>query len=68
MAVLACRQHTMPVKPIFNRLLVQMMGETALGLCDIAVVEPSWAHPGTPRAQLGRGAVPETDELNESDS
>lgn len=31
------------VPPRCMKVLVQVMGETALGLCDIAVVEPSWA-------------------------
>jgi hypothetical protein len=33
------------VPPRLMKVLVQLMGETALGLCDIAVVEPGWAHP-----------------------
>jgi 4-amino-4-deoxy-L-arabinose transferase-like glycosyltransferase len=36
------------VPPALMKVLVQLMGETALGLCDIAVVEPGWMHPGTP--------------------
>jgi 4-amino-4-deoxy-L-arabinose transferase-like glycosyltransferase len=35
------------VPPKLMKLLVQLMGETALGLCDIAVVEPGWVHPST---------------------
>jgi hypothetical protein len=35
------------VPPSLMKLLVQLMGETALGLCDIVVVEPGWMHPGT---------------------
>lgn len=33
------------VPPRLMKVLVRLMGETALGLCDIAVVEPGWAHP-----------------------
>src|SRR5579883_887849 len=36
------------VPPALMKVLVRLMGETALGLCDIAVVEPGWRHPGTP--------------------
>jgi hypothetical protein len=35
------------VPPRLMKMLVQLMGETALGLCDIAVVEPDWVHPNT---------------------
>jgi hypothetical protein len=34
------------VPPRLMKLLVRLMGETALGLCDIAVVEPGWMKPG----------------------
>jgi hypothetical protein len=34
------------VPPRLMKLLVRLMGETALGLCDIAVVEPGWVKPG----------------------
>jgi 4-amino-4-deoxy-L-arabinose transferase-like glycosyltransferase len=33
------------VPPRLMKVLVQLMGETALGLCDMAVVEPGWRHP-----------------------
>jgi 4-amino-4-deoxy-L-arabinose transferase-like glycosyltransferase len=40
------------VPPRLMKVLVQLMGETALGLCDIAVVEPGWRHPGTPDRRI----------------
>ncbi len=46
------------VPPRIMKMLVRLMGETALGLCDIAVVEPSWVHPNTLFNQIGRVGVP----------
>jgi hypothetical protein len=36
------------VPPRLMKVLVQLMGETALGLCDIAVIEPGSPPPGLP--------------------
>jgi 4-amino-4-deoxy-L-arabinose transferase-like glycosyltransferase len=46
------------VPPRLMKVLVRLMGETALGLCDIAVVEPSWVHPNTLFSQTSRAGVP----------
>jgi hypothetical protein len=46
------------VPPGLMKMLVKLMGETALGLCDIAVVEPSWVHPNTLLNQTGRVVGP----------
>jgi 4-amino-4-deoxy-L-arabinose transferase-like glycosyltransferase len=46
------------VPPGLMKMLVKLMGETALGLCDIAVVEPGWVHPNTLLNQTGRVAGP----------
>jgi 4-amino-4-deoxy-L-arabinose transferase-like glycosyltransferase len=46
------------VPPRIMKVLVKLMGETALGLCDIAVVEPSWVHPNTLFNQTSRAGVP----------
>jgi len=46
------------VPPRIMKMLVRLMGETALGLCDIAVVEPSWVHPNTLFNQISRVGVP----------
>jgi 4-amino-4-deoxy-L-arabinose transferase-like glycosyltransferase len=58
------------VPPRLMKVLVQLMGETALGLCDIAVVEPGWVHPGLPPQQrnTGSGEIPGAVELSEGDS
>jgi 4-amino-4-deoxy-L-arabinose transferase-like glycosyltransferase len=60
------------VPPRVMKVLVQLMGETALGLCDIAVVEPGWAHPELPPRQSapanGISEVPGASELSEDDS
>jgi 4-amino-4-deoxy-L-arabinose transferase-like glycosyltransferase len=58
------------VPPHLMKVLARLMGETALGLCDIAVVEPGWAHPGMPPRQVdpGPSAVPGAMELSEGDS
>lgn len=45
------------VPPRIMKVLVQLMGETALGLCDIAVAEPDWVHPNTLLSQTGRAGV-----------
>jgi 4-amino-4-deoxy-L-arabinose transferase-like glycosyltransferase len=42
------------VPPRLMKVLVQLMGETALGLCDMAVVEPGWRHPGLPAVSQAR--------------
>jgi 4-amino-4-deoxy-L-arabinose transferase-like glycosyltransferase len=52
------------VPPRLMKVLVQLMGETALGLCDIAVVEPGWRHPEWPPPPVIPGAV----EMSEDDS
>jgi 4-amino-4-deoxy-L-arabinose transferase-like glycosyltransferase len=46
------------VPPRIMKVLVRMMGETALGLSDIAVVEPNWVHPSTLFSQTGRAGAP----------
>ncbi len=58
------------VPPRLMKVLAKLMGETALGLCDIAVVEPGWLPPGTPpRPPLPAiGEVPGAVELSDSDS
>ncbi|MHB1423518.1 MAG: ArnT family glycosyltransferase [Gemmataceae bacterium] len=60
------------VPPRLMKVLVQLMGETALGLCDIAVIEPGWVHPGLPPQQpvpgSGAGGIPGAEELSEGDS
>ena len=45
------------VPPRLMKVLVQLMGETALGLCDIAVVEPGWRHPELPRRTIPAGVI-----------
>jgi 4-amino-4-deoxy-L-arabinose transferase-like glycosyltransferase len=56
------------VPPRVMKVLAQLMGETALGLCDIAGVEPGWRHPEI----LPTNSIPETVpgalELSDSDS
>jgi hypothetical protein len=57
------------VPPRLMKMLVQLMGETALGLCDIAVVE-SGMPPGSPaRTQppIGLELIPGAGELSETD-
>jgi hypothetical protein len=58
------------VPPLLMKVLEQLMGETAHGLCDIAVVEPGWMHPGTPPRQIppasGIGEIPGAAELSEN--
>jgi 4-amino-4-deoxy-L-arabinose transferase-like glycosyltransferase len=58
------------VPPRLMKVLAQLMGETALGLCDIAVVEPGWVHPGLPPRPMppGSGVIPGAAELSDSDS
>jgi 4-amino-4-deoxy-L-arabinose transferase-like glycosyltransferase len=56
------------VPPRVMKVLVQLMGETALGLCDIAVVEPGWRHPDTPLSNPLPGVLPGAMELSDSDS
>ncbi|HTU21523.1 MAG TPA: glycosyltransferase family 39 protein [Gemmataceae bacterium] len=60
------------VPPRLMKLLVKLMGETALGLCDIAVVEPGWLPPqpppGLPVPSSGIGDAPGPAELSEDDS
>ncbi len=60
------------VPPRLMKVLAKLMGETALGLCDIAVVEPSWLPPGTPPKPplhgLEIGEIPGTAELSDNDS
>ena len=60
------------VPPRLMKMLVRLMGETALGLCDIAVFEPGWRHPGLPpkppASGSDRGAIPGAVELSDSDS
>jgi 4-amino-4-deoxy-L-arabinose transferase-like glycosyltransferase len=60
------------VPPRLMKLLVKLMGETALGLCDIAVVEPGWPPPGLlPRPPVpasGIGEIAGPAELSEDDS
>ncbi len=51
------------VPPQVMKLLVRLMGETALGLCDIAVVEPGWKHPEWPQRTIIPGPV----EMSEDD-
>ncbi len=51
------------VPPRLMKVLVQLMGETALGLCDIAVVEPGWRHP----ALSQQANVPISDPKNRHD-
>ncbi|HEY7327342.1 MAG TPA: glycosyltransferase family 39 protein [Gemmataceae bacterium] len=46
------------VPPSLMKMLVKLMGETALGLCDIAVVEPGWVHPNPLLSQTGRVVGP----------
>jgi hypothetical protein len=46
------------VPPGLMKMLVKLMGETALGLCDIAVVEPGWVHPNPLLSQTGRVVGP----------
>jgi len=57
------------VPPRLMKLLVKLMGETALGLCDIAVVEPGWLHPGLPPRPLfpSNVEVPGAAELSEEE-
>ena len=57
------------VPPRLMKLLVKLMGETALGLCDIAVVEPGWPPPGLlPMPPIpGSDAVPGPAELSEEE-
>jgi hypothetical protein len=45
------------VPPRLMKVLAQLMGETALGLCDIAVVEPGWRHPELPHRAIPAGLV-----------
>lgn len=65
-------QNIRGVPPRVMKVLVQLMGETALGLCDIAVVEPGWLHPELPTAPpfpgSGVGGVPGAIEISEGDS
>jgi 4-amino-4-deoxy-L-arabinose transferase-like glycosyltransferase len=60
------------VPPGLMKLLIRLMGETALGLCDIAVVEPGWVHPGRPPRQpvpgSGVDGIAGAEELSEGDS
>lgn len=60
------------VPPRLMKVLVKLMGETALGLCDIAVVEPGWLHPQLPLRPPLPGSsieeVPGPGELSEDDS
>ena len=51
------------VPPRLMKLLVKLMGETALGLCDIAIVEPGWKHPEWPPRDIIPGPV----EMSEDD-
>ncbi|MGH7169578.1 MAG: hypothetical protein ACRELG_04785, partial [Gemmataceae bacterium] len=59
------------VPPRLMKLLVKLMGETALGLCDIAVVERGWPPPELlPRPSIpgsGSGEVPGPDEVSEEE-
>jgi 4-amino-4-deoxy-L-arabinose transferase-like glycosyltransferase len=55
------------VPPRLMKVLVQLMGETALGLCDIAVVEPGWRHPGAAPTMPVPEVLPGAMELSESD-
>lgn len=59
------------VPPLLMKMLVRLMGETALGLCDIAVVESGWAHPGLlPRKPIRAAGIdedPDAAEISESD-
>jgi 4-amino-4-deoxy-L-arabinose transferase-like glycosyltransferase len=55
------------VPPRLMKVLVQLMGETALGLCDIAVIEPGWRHPETPPTMPVPEALPGAMELSEDD-
>jgi 4-amino-4-deoxy-L-arabinose transferase-like glycosyltransferase len=55
------------VPPRLMKVLIELMGETALGLCDIAVVEPGWRHPEMPPAQP-TPPMPGAIELSDSDS
>jgi 4-amino-4-deoxy-L-arabinose transferase-like glycosyltransferase len=65
-------QNIRGVPPRVMKVLVQLMGETALGLCDIAVVEPGWLHPelppNPPFPGSGVGGVPGAIEISEDDS
>ena len=54
------------VPPRLMKLLVRLMGETALGLCDIAVVESGWPYSPTQLSRTSRAAVPPA-ELASSD-
>lgn len=60
------------VPPRLMKMLVQLMGETALGLCDIAVVEPGWRHaaaltPSARDALVQQANVPGGDPENRHD-
>jgi 4-amino-4-deoxy-L-arabinose transferase-like glycosyltransferase len=61
-------QNIRGVPPRLMKVLVQLMGETALGLCDIAVVEPGWRHPELPPNPPVPGSIPGAFELSEGDS
>jgi 4-amino-4-deoxy-L-arabinose transferase-like glycosyltransferase len=60
------------VPPRLMKVLAQLMGETALGLCDIAVVEPGWLHPEWPTPPIVPGVgievLPGAVEMSENDS
>jgi 4-amino-4-deoxy-L-arabinose transferase-like glycosyltransferase len=58
------------VPPRLMKLLAKRMGETALGLCDIAVVEPGWLHPEWPTPPLipaAVGEIPGAMEMSENE-
>ncbi len=56
------------VPPRAMKLLAKLMGETALGLCDIAVVEPGWAHPEWPTPPfIPLGVIPGAVEMSEDE-
>jgi 4-amino-4-deoxy-L-arabinose transferase-like glycosyltransferase len=55
------------VPPRLMKVLVRLMGETALGLCDLAVVEPGWRHPGWRPPSAVPPAAPLVPDLGEGD-
>ncbi len=59
------------VPPRLMKMLVQLMGETALGLCDLAVVEPGWRQHGPPpfppARSASKGALPQQANVPSSD-
>ncbi len=55
------------VPPRLMKMLVRLMGETALGLCDIAVVESGWPYSTAQLNRTNRAAVPPAEPASSDD-